>query len=231
MKVKLQIPQTLNSITLGEYQKFQKVLKDNEGAEESTFVQLKMLEIFCKADINKLRGVDLGVFNVAIESLTTVLAMKPKFSKKITINGKKYGFIPKLDDISLGEYVDLETYLKDVETFDKAMAVLYRPIKIEAHDTYDIEEYKGTDDRAEIMKEAGLSDALGSVLFFWTLGRELVENTLSSMKKEYKTMSSEKGRNSRNDGDGISQYTISQMETLLNSMRSQELLYINASLN
>lgn len=231
MKVKFQIPTTLNGITLGQYQAFQKLLKDNEGGEDSTFVQMKMLEIFCKADFNKLREADLGLFDVAAEALNNVLNDKPKFSKIIEIEGQEYGFIPKLDDITLGEYVDLESYLKEAKDMHKAMAVLYRPITIKAHDTYDIEPYKGTEDRAEIMKEAGLSDALGAVLFFWTLGKELVANTLVSMKKESKTTNTENERNSDSDGDGINQSYISQMETLLNSMRLQEQLYINASLN
>ena len=232
MKVKFQIPQTLNSITLGQYQNFQKVLKDNEGAEESSFVGMKMLEIFCNADFEKIRNVDLGVFDVALNKLKEVLEMKPSMSKKIVVDDTEYGFIPDLENITLGEYVDLEKYMADPLTFHKAMAVLYRPIKMKVQDTYLIEDYIGTEDRGEIMKEAGLSDSLGAMLFFWTLGRELVNDILTSLKEEeLKTMNTEKGHSSPSDGDGINQSYILQMETLLKSIESQNYLFTNVCLN
>ena len=232
MKVKFQIPQTLNSITLGQYQNFQKVLKDNEGAEESSFVGMKMLEIFCNADFEKIRNVDLGVFDVALNKLKEVLEMKPSMSKKIVVDDTEYGFIPDLENITLGEYVDLEKYMADPLTFHKAMAVLYRPIKMKVKDTYLIEDYIGTEDRGEIMKEAGLSDTLGAMLFFWTLGSELVNDILASLKEEeLKTMNTEKDHSLPSDGDGINQSYILQMETLLKSIESQNYLFTNVCLN
>lgn len=232
MKVKFQIPQTLNSITLGQYQNFQKVLKDNEGAEESSFVGMKMLEIFCNADFEKIRNVDLGVFDVALNKLKEVLEMKPSMSKKIVVDDTEYGFIPDLENITLGEYVDLEKYMADPLTFHKAMAVLYRPIKMKVQDTYLIEDYIGTEDRGEIMKEAGLSDSLGAMLFFWTLGRELVNDILASLKEEgLKTTNTENDHSSQSDGGGINQSYILQMETLLKSIESQNYLFTNVCLN
>jgi hypothetical protein len=232
MKVKFQIPQTLNSITLGQYQNFQKVLKDNEGAEESSFVGMKMLEIFCNADFEKIRNVDLGVFDVALNKLKEVLEMKPSMSKKIVVDDTEYGFIPDLENITLGEYVDLEKYMADPLTFHKAMAVLYRPIKMKVQDTYLIEDYIGTEDRGEIMKEAGLSDTLGAMLFFWTLGKELVNDILASLKEEgLKTTNTENDHSSHSDGDGINQSYILQMETLLKSIESQNYLFTNVCLN
>lgn len=232
MKVKFEIPQTLNSITLGQYQNFQKVLKENEGAEDSSFVGMKMLEIFCKADFEKIRNVDLGVFDVALNKLKEVLEMKPSMSKKIVVDDTEYGFIPDLENITLGEYVDLEKYIADPMTFHKAMAVLYRPIKMKVQDTYLIEDYIGTEDRGEIMKEAGLSDTLGAMLFFWTLGRELVSDILASLKEEeLKTTNTENDHSSHSDGDGINQSYILQMETLLKSIESQNYLFTNVCLN
>lgn len=232
MKVKFEIPQTLNSITLGQYQNFQKVLKENEGAEESSFVAMKMLEIFCNADFEKIRNVDLGVFDVALNKLKEVLEMKPSMSKKIVVDDTEYGFIPDLENITLGEYVDLEKYIADPMTFHKAMAVLYRPIKMKVKDTYLIEDYIGTEDRGEIMKEAGLSDTLGAMLFFWTLGRELVSDILASLKEEeLKTTNTESDHSSHSDGDGINQSYILQMETLLKSIESQSYLFTNVCLN
>jgi len=148
------------------------------------------------------------------------------------VDDTEYGFIPDLENITLGEYVDLEKYMADPLTFHKAMAVLYRPIKMKVQDTYLIEDYIGTEDRGEIMKEAGLSDSLGAMLFFWTLGRELVNDILASLKEEgLKTTNTENDHSSQSDGDGINQSYILQMETLLKSIESQNYLFTNVCLN
>ena len=52
------------------------------------------------------------------------------------------GFVPKLDDITLGEYVDIESNISDWQKdAHKAMAVLYRPVNFKAKDKYGIAPY------------------------------------------------------------------------------------------
>ena len=42
----------------------------------------------------------------------------------------KYGLQPELENMDLGAFVDLETYIKDVdENIHKIFSVLYRPVK------------------------------------------------------------------------------------------------------
>ena len=43
----------------------------------------------------------------------------------------KFGFMPKLDDISLGEFIDLDKYISDWQQMHKALSVLYRPVVFE----------------------------------------------------------------------------------------------------
>lgn len=38
------------------------------------------------------------------------------------------GFLPKLDEITLGEFIDVESNIGDWQNIHKAMAVLYRPV-------------------------------------------------------------------------------------------------------
>ena len=52
------------------------------------------------------------------------------------------GFIPKLDDISLGEYIDIETNISDWQKMHKAMAVLYRPVNFKLGNKYGIAPYE-----------------------------------------------------------------------------------------
>ena len=53
----------------------------------------------------------------------------------------EYGFIPDLDEVSLGEYIDLDNNASKWEQMHVAMNVLYRPIKTSKVGKYNIEEY------------------------------------------------------------------------------------------
>jgi len=54
-----------------------------------------------------------------------------KLKRIIEINGIEYGFHPDLDSISLGEYADIEQFIKNgiEKNLPELMAVLYRPVK------------------------------------------------------------------------------------------------------
>ena len=74
----------------------------------------------------------------------------------VEIDGKEYGFHPDLDSITLGEYADIETFIKnDIEkNLPELMAVLYRPITEKKNDVYTIAAYDGNIQiRAEEMKK------------------------------------------------------------------------------
>ena len=49
MKIEINVPDTLKEITLGQYQKFEKLnTKENQ---DSTFLLQKMVQIFCNLDL------------------------------------------------------------------------------------------------------------------------------------------------------------------------------------
>ena len=73
--------------------------------------------------------------------LGEMFTQKPQLVTKFSLNGIEYGFIPELDEISFGEYIDLDTYLGDWENIHTAMNVLYRPIKSKKGNRYVIEDY------------------------------------------------------------------------------------------
>lgn len=220
MKVKFRIPQTINDIELGEFQEYHKVLEANKGQEDDNFVLMKMLSIFCDVPMDELRKLNLAAFDLACAELSKALSQDGKFRNVINVGGAEFGFIPNLDEITAGEYIDLEKYLASVSDYHKAMAVMYRPITMRVHDTYEIEPYKpGANE--DLMRSAGLGDTMGAVLFFWTLGNELVKLTLNSLAEELRTMDMESERNLERSGAGINRSTILQMVTSLESTLSQ----------
>jgi hypothetical protein len=57
------------------------------------------------------------------------------------------------------------------------------------------------------------------MLFFWNLGKELLESMKAFSEEELKKMNTASERNLDKDGDGINQSFISQMETSLELMQ------------
>ena len=116
-----------------------------------------------------------------------------KLKRIIEIDGIEYGFHPDLDSITLGEYADLETFIKGgmEKNLPEIMAVLYRPIKEKKNDIYIIDAYDGDIRlRTEEMKKMSAQQVQSALVFFYTLGKELSEILplyLMEQLKEMKT--------------------------------------------
>jgi|TARA_R110000787_G_scaffold57157_1_gene130803 hypothetical protein len=231
MKVKFQVPASLKDIPLKDYIAYQKILDANEDAQDSEFVTMKMVSTFCNVSYEDLQKLSLTQYDVVVQMLQDVFGQKPTFRNRIKIGDTDFGFIPKLDDISLGEYVDLENYMKSPTTYHKAMAVLYRPVTLKVKETYLIEDYEGSDKYAEFFLDCDLETTLGAMLFFWNLGSELLSSMKDSFREELTTTNTESDHNLDNDLAGINQSIISQMETSLELMKSQSWISINVCLN
>ena len=134
-----------------------------------------------------------------------------KFIDRFKYQEQDFGFIPKLDDMTFGEYVDLDTYLADWQLMHKAMAVLYRPITFKKKNQYLIEEY-GTADKYN-MKQMTLDVVFGSMVFFWNLRNELQNHILSYLANQTEVPISQELRDSLKNGAGINLSMDWQMET------------------
>lgn len=183
VKTKLTVPSKLSEITLGQYQKFAKI---SEKDQEEDFLQKKMIEIFCGVP---LKYVDNFKYT-SIKKVTTVLVQmfkeKTNLIERFKMDGVEYGFIPKLDDMSFGEYADLDQLMKDWDTMDKALAVLYRPVKKSYSGRYIIEEYDV--DKTKPMAGMPLDVAFSAVFFLVNLSEELMKHTLHYSAKALKTL-------------------------------------------
>jgi len=198
MKVKISIPTSLSEIKLSQYQKFVKIASEND---EGKFLNQKMVQIFCNVDLNIVSKMKQQDLNFAVTKISDLFKKIPELVTKFTLNGIEFGFIPNLNDISSGEYMDLDGYIVDWEDSHKSMAVLYRPIKQKLGSKYLIEQYEGTDKYSKTMLDAPMDVVLSSKVFFWTLGRELLKSTMDFLEGN-KPTSLTKLRNSAKDGDG-----------------------------
>ena len=217
MKTEIVIPTSLSEIPLKSYQEFMKVV---EKSNDQEFIGQKTVEIFCGLQMKDVVRVKWNDIRDLTVHLNNIFKEKPKFQATFKIKGVEFGFIPNLEDMTFGEYIDLESNISSVETFHKAMAVMYRPITKKVKDRYEIFEYTGTDEFSEVMKYAPLNVVLGATVFFSTLGSDLVQHTLTfletEIKKNPKIMTLAKERNLIKDGAG----TIQSMRYLRETLQS-----------
>jgi hypothetical protein len=182
-------------------------------------------------DVAKIK---LTSLNEMVAHFTQLFDQKPKFQQSFKIGDIEFGFIPNLEEISFGEYVDLENHLQSWDSFNKAMAVMYRPIKKRIKDKYEIQEYTGTKEYQDLMQFAPLDVCIAASVFFYNLSNELLKATLNYLEKQIKkdpTIATNlvKQLNLPNNGDGISQYMDSLKETLQSSMKLPSSDYLNVS--
>jgi len=179
MAIKLNIPESLNEITLGQYQEW---LKITEGKELNSFFQQKMIEIFCRSrliDTLRMKAKDINEITLG---LNKIFEAKPTLKTLFKLNDKEFGFIPKLDDMSFGEYIDLDTYLADWENMHLAMGVLFRPVTFKKNNEYIIEEYETASKYN--MKNIPLDVVMGALVFFWNLKSELLKHIVNYLSNQ-----------------------------------------------
>jgi len=161
MNIKLNIPETLKEITLSQYQKWIKIIDEEEV---STFYQQKMIEIFCNSDLKAILQMKVKDVDEVTTHIDNLFKEKPVFVPTFKLGEVEYGFIPVLDEMTFGEYIDLDSYLADWETMNKAMSVLFRPIIHKRKGKYIIEDYEGSDKFD--LSQMPLNVVMGSLFFF-----------------------------------------------------------------
>ena len=173
MEHKLIVPTSLNEIPLVQMLEYEQLSNDMDEMDKV----LNALSIFCNVSIKDIKNIPMDAINKAIQLLQTTLSEKPKFEPKFELNGVKYGFIPNIDELTTGEFIDIENYQKSKELY-KMMSVLYRPVIIEGQGNRDdIMPYDGKVNEEFKMMPCGV--AYGATVFFWSLGIDL----LNCMKK------------------------------------------------
>jgi hypothetical protein len=214
MRIDIKIPETLNEITLYQYQRFEKLIANNEPSE---FVNQKTIEIFCNVELKDVARIRIADVSDILTHLNNLLQQKPKLTQTFKLGVYEFGFIPKLEDITSGEFIDLENYLSSTETLHKAMAVLYRPIKSKVKDLYLIEDYENSDKYSEVLKYMPLDIALGSMLFFYHLHNDCVIGLKDFIQNEVE-QSEQLNKLLEKNGGGINQFT-QQLEEIFSTLK------------
>ena len=211
MNFKLNIPESLNEVTLSQYQKWVKIIDEEKI---STFFQQKMIEIFCNSELKKILQMKVKDVDEVTSNIDNLFNEKPLFVPTFKLGEIEFGFIPQLDEMTFGEYIDLDNYLTSWETMHKAMSVLFRPILHKRKGKYVIEDYKGSD--TYNLSEMPLNVVMGALVFFCNLRNELQKHILNYLKTQDEVEIPQGLKDSLKNGIGINPYIPYHREILEN---------------
>lgn len=197
--MKIQVPTHINDITLEQYQRFALI---NTEEQDKEFFMFKTIEIFCGVDIALVSKMRLKDAESISNEVLGVLQQNVPFTNKFELDGVKYGFIPDLQAISLGEFIDLEEGLSKDKDFHKAASVMFRPIVKEFGELYTIDGYEASTEMHHIMKQAPVGIISAAIVFFYNIAKELLKASqdFSSQEKAEATTILEKLNLQRNTG-------------------------------
>ena len=227
MKVTIFYPQTWTDVKYKDYLQFHNHLKDyeedsNEYQEElllasSIYLHKVPAQYFLKLPANVLDKIQFNTSQL-LKQMNKMPLVKTIFFDK-----HEYGFIPDLENMAYGEYLDLIEYSKDFwKNTPIVMSILYRPIIKQSGKLYDIEPYNGTnEDTIHLFESALTMDIIfGAASFFLRLQAELANSMiLSSSQQMEKIITTQQKEILAKGGEAILQSFHSQMETLRKLMK------------
>lgn len=226
MSMKITIPTSLSEIKLHQYQEYLNVSTQADQDEE--FLKHKMIQIFCEVDLKLVLMMSFRDVEDITERINQLFNEKYKFIQRVKLDGVDFGFIPNLDNMSSGEVIDLDSYTSDWNEMHKAMAVLFRPVTKKLSDKYVIEKYEGSDKYSDQMRNMPVDIALGAMVFFWDLGKELMNSTMSYLEGNQEIMNTVNMHNLEKDGDGLQVSMQLLKETFLDLMQLQNFQYTSS---
>ncbi len=162
------------------------------------------------SDIPKKLVRELSIRDVAVimSKIAELQSEQSTLLKKvIKINGIEYGMHPNLDSITLGEYADIESFIKDglEKNMPEVMAILFRPIIQKKGKAYTKQAYEGEINiRAEEMKKMSAEQVQSSLVFFYHFVKELWRILPSYlMERTQEIVNQLQTEISQKDGDGL----------------------------
>lgn len=177
-EIEIIVPETWADVSLKTYQKYNSRISNLEDEDE---IVLGSISALCNIPIDiikRLKVKDIKTLYKRLSKLISVPVNKEVFDK-IEIKGVKYGFHPNLDELTMGEFVDLEEQTKDgVDGFHNVLAILYRPITEEKGNKYNIEPYNESHIKnASLFQELSIDVVNGVMVFFYRLGNKFIKNS------------------------------------------------------
>jgi len=226
MTITVTVPEAWEDIKLSQYVQYMKAIKPYEGTEDFEIIRLeKAINHFCNVSTEELRSLNIENYNGIVYHIQELFNSidTTKLVRTFKILDTTFGFIPNLDDMTYGEYLDLSTYSKDLwNNLPTFLSIVYRPVTKTNGKSYQIESYNGTDEEIiSIFNNTLTMDTVwGTVGFFYLLQKDLANGTLTCLSKRMKELGKDSALMETLTKNGVdTSQLLSSLETTLQGLK------------
>jgi len=219
MDIKVKIPTEQSEINVGQFMQYNRLMKLNDVDDIARIIGV--VSIFC--DITTDQAMEIP-FNELKEIANQCIEVLNKETNVKDLMFNNFAFIPNLDNITAGEYIDLDKYAGDVDNYHRFMAVAFRPITNKVFNDYQIEKYESSEKYALEMLKAPLDMLLGTMVFFCNLSKELLKATRDYLQQPTSEIE-QLEKVLAQSGVGINQFTALLEESILTFQKQLKLTY------
>jgi|TARA_B100001540_G_C15481731_1_gene494939 hypothetical protein len=178
-----ELPDNWCDVKLHQYCDFMRVM---DGEKNNTEIIMRTIEALTDLKLYQINRIPYKYMFEVYKHLAHLLEKKPNNALVFKLQGKDkvYGFHPDLNNMTMGEFVDLETAMENpYQNMAKIMCILYRKVIKEEGSKYIIEEYTGVkEEDLEFMRNINMDIVHSASAFFLTLKEELVKNLVHSLE-------------------------------------------------
>ena len=182
--VEVNVPTSWGDVSLKVYQDYTSKIAGLTDEDEIVIQSISSLCGIPLKLIKMLKREDIKRIYITLSKLIS-LPINKEVIDKIEINGITYGFHSNLDEMTLGEFVDLDEYSKEgVGGIQYILSILYRPITETKGNKYNIEAYNESHiQNARHFQDLSIDVVNGVMVFFYHLGSELLMNSQSYLER------------------------------------------------
>lgn len=173
-----------NDLTVGKYQEIRALLNGGVVDEYSTNIQL--VSILSDMTEDEVLSLELTQYKALNQKLSFLLQEPPKrmIANVYKIGGYELETMLAIDKMSVAQYVDYQTFVKDTDKFlVEMLSIFLIPKGHKYNDGYDIIEVQKA-----IRDNLSIVDAMSLSAFFLLWSQSLMKATLTSLTKKAKKM-------------------------------------------
>lgn len=201
------VPKSWDEITLAKFQDLSRLYKNNEQISDS-----QLIAFFCNVEESYIKDAPVAVVNEVMQYLDFINhPINDEEKSSITIDNTEY-HIDTQDQLKFGEYVDVQTILKDdADNLAAVLAILCRKKDEEYNDEYIA---KTLPERIALFEELPIVEVQPLINFFLKCCLQSAVATQASSMKNLVNQQVQHIENFLRNGDGKSRSILWRMKTL-----------------
>ena len=180
-----------SKLSIAKYDEIKKIMeKDIDDIDK----QVELIAYLADMDIDKVYNLPLTKYEELVENASFLLEQqkqKNNLPNKLSIGDRKYSIMKNVEKMSTGQYIDLQTYMKN----DMGIAYILTTIIIPEGCEYNDGKYNIDDLQKDIYNNFNIEDAISIAFFLHRQLQIIIKGTLHfldwKMKKMEKKMPQE----------------------------------------